>query len=78
MPTDIFYEVFKEINEKIGEQEKKHRISYIEVTEKQWKSLMTYQEFREQAEKRNANLGGYQITKGKEFKIHRFEDVFES
>jgi len=36
---------------------------------------MTYAEFREQTKKRNANLGGYEIRRGEEFKIHRFRDV---
>jgi hypothetical protein len=47
----------------------------IEVSEKQWNVLMTHLDFRREAERGRANLGGYRVVKGNGLKIN-YEEFY--
>ncbi|MFH0929054.1 MAG: hypothetical protein V1818_01710 [Candidatus Aenigmatarchaeota archaeon] len=68
-PSDEFKKVAGEIDKAIGENRRKG-INYVEVTSYQWNVLLKNDDFEKQVNKRNANMGGYEIRKGIEFKVH--------
>jgi hypothetical protein len=74
MSEDYMNSFLKKLHEEIEKIERKYEITSVEVTEDQWNNFMKNKYFRKQAERGNANLGGYRIDKGKEFKVHT---VFE-
>jgi deoxyadenosine/deoxycytidine kinase len=69
MPEDYMDGFLKELRKKIKKIGRQYEIINIEVTEDIWNNLMRYEDFRKQAERQNANIGGYKIIKGKKFKI---------
>jgi hypothetical protein len=66
----VFNEVFREIEKAIGNEERKEVISSVEVTEEQWRILMTHPEFKKQTKNENPNLGGFKIIKGEKLEVH--------
>jgi hypothetical protein len=64
-------EVSKQVNGAVASRlKKKGFVEYVEVTEEQWGVLMTYPDFKKQADMGNANFGGYKVKKGKRLRAY--------
>lgn len=72
-PSKEYVEVTEEINKKVSKH-KSYEIRSIEVTSYQWRILEQNRDFRREARRKNANIGGIFVEKSKKdrFKINTY------